>query len=480
MGSWTALFSGSNGSAYVEENSWIEGSTNAVTAGYGPVAGKGIYSTTVTGKSATSSYRQTNTTDGADSISSLGNITGSPSDVSYDTYTRAYYYLPTNTLAGNYLALDWSDSYVDYFACQAVSGLFIDSGGTLYAGFGQGATVTADSTSSGAIPFGAWFRLEVYMHNGQCTTVRIFKGANVDGTTPDITFTPSNHYYSILSDSSDGVYAGQVNRQIGFMSLDISADVGFGYQPLINDVGLGSSYYMSAVDLSTSTWVGPYGGGGTSASVTQVHATVTATGGTQSVATTRIAAVTQSAATVTATGGTQSVASVQNASVTQVAGTVTATGGTQVITTGSIVSASITQVAATVTATGGTQAVASVQNASVSQVAANVTATGGTQTLTSVQNATITQAFAAITAQGGTQTVLGTSPAAYTLPAEPLYFEVGGGLSLPLGNSAGQIAYSAAAPTGTPSGYLTVYDYTHDVLYVYNVHSAAWKSVALT
>ena len=480
MGAWTALFNGTNNATYVEENSWVEGETNADTAGYGVTYAKGVYSTTVAGISAASSFRNTSTADGADSISSVGNIAGSPSNVSTGAiYTRAYYYIPSSTLNAQYLMLDWSDSYIDFFSAQTLAGIFIDSGGTLYAGQSN-TSLTVDNTSSGAIPFGAWFRLEVYMNAGVCTTVRIFKGANLNGTTPDVTLSTSGGYYNVQADASDGVYGGQVNRELGFMAVDQSSDVGFGYMPLINDSALGYNYYMSAVDLSTSTWVGAYSSGGTSASVTQVAATVTATGGTQTVAAKRVAAVTQVAGTVTASGGTQAIATVNIASVTQSAANVTASGGTQVITTGSVVNGTVTQVAATVTASGGTQAVTSSQIASVSQSAATVTASGGTQSLAGVQIATIAQAYASITAQGGTQTVLGTSPAAYTLPAEPLYFEVGGGLSLPLGNSAGQIAYSSAAPTGTPSGYLSVYDYTHDVLYVYNVHSSSWKSVALT
>ena len=261
MGSWTALFNGTNNSAYVEENSWIEGNTNAVTAGYGPAAGKGIYSTTVAGKSAASSYRQTSTSDGADSISSLGNIAGSPSNVSAGSiYTRAYYYLPSNTLNAQYLALDWSDGFIDYFECQTVNAIMVDGGGILYAGQDGGSGLQSDNTSSGAIPFGSWFRLEVYMSAGVCTTIRIFKGANVDGTTPDVTLTCSGGYYTVQTDASNGVYSGQVNRQIGFMTLNQSDDVGYGYTPLINDSALGYNYYMSAVDLSTTGWVGPYSG----------------------------------------------------------------------------------------------------------------------------------------------------------------------------------------------------------------------------
>lgn len=186
-----------------------------------------------------------------------------------------------------------------------------------------------------------------------------------------------------------------------------------------------------------------------SASITQVAATVTAAGGTQSVATVQNISITQVAGSVTATGGTQATVAKQNASVTQVAGSVMASGGTQVITTvqnisvtqvagavtasggtqtiatqnfvtisqvaGSVVATggtqavktqvSVTQVAANVVATGGTQAIATVRNASVTQVAATVTATGGTQVISAGLNANVTQIAGTVTATGGTQAV---------------------------------------------------------------------------
>lgn len=140
------------------------------------------------------------------------------------------------------------------------------------------------------------------------------------------------------------------------------------------------------------------------ASVSQVAATVTATGGTQVVSSSQNGAVTQVAATVTVTGGTQTISTVNNVTVSQVAATVTATGGTQSVL--SVSSASITQVAATVTASGGTQTIAAVNNVAISQLAATVTATGGTQAVDTVNNVSISQVAGTITATGGTQTVV--------------------------------------------------------------------------
>lgn len=173
---------------------------------------------------------------------------------------------------------------------------------------------------------------------------------------------------------------------------------------------------------------------GVSASVTQVAATVTAAGGTQTVATSNIVAVTQAAATVTASGGTQvvsavviasasitqvaanvtasggtqTVAAVRNVSIAQLAASVTATGGTQVVSATAIVSVSITQVAATVTASGGTQAVASAQIVAISQSAANVTATGGTQVIATANLVSISQVAGTVTASGGAQVIVTT------------------------------------------------------------------------
>lgn len=178
------------------------------------------------------------------------------------------------------------------------------------------------------------------------------------------------------------------------------------------------------------------GGGAVSASVTQVAANLTLTGGTQAVASTQVASVAQVAANLTLTGGTQTVASVQTASISQVAANLTLTGGTQsvassqiaavsqtsanlvltggtqAVTTGSVVNGSVTQVAATLTLTGGTQTVASIQNASITQVSANLTLSGGTQSVASVQNASITQTSANLTLTSGTQSVASVQSAA--------------------------------------------------------------------
>lgn len=164
-----------------------------------------------------------------------------------------------------------------------------------------------------------------------------------------------------------------------------------------------------------------------SASISQVHATLTLTGGTQTVATvddvsiaqtaailtmtggtqtaTTNSSIAQVSATLTLTGGTQAIASIQDVSIAQVGATLTVTGGTQTVQARS----SISQVAATLTMTGGTQAVASANLVAITQTHAILTLTGGTQAVASIQDVSITQTSATLTVTGGTQAVLSVS-----------------------------------------------------------------------
>jgi hypothetical protein len=184
-----------------------------------------------------------------------------------------------------------------------------------------------------------------------------------------------------------------------------------------------------------------------SVSITQIAASVTATGGTQVVQTNSSNA--QVAANVTAAGGTQTVASVQNASITQVAGTVTAAGGTQVIAT--VNNVSISQVAATVTASGGTQVIATVNNVAISQLAANVTATGGTQTIATVNNSAITQVAGVVTATGGTQVVASVQNVAITQVAGVVTAS-GGAQTITANGSGSNASVAQVAATVTATG----------------------------
>lgn len=149
------------------------------------------------------------------------------------------------------------------------------------------------------------------------------------------------------------------------------------------------------------------------ASISQVGATLTFTGGTQAVTSVDDVSIAQSAATLTFSGGTQAVATVNDVSIAQTHATLTLTGGTQTV--ASVSNSSITQVGATLTFTGGTQTVAIENNVSVSQSAATLTFTGGTQVISTVNDVAISQSAATLTFTGGTQTVSATVIASSTI-----------------------------------------------------------------
>lgn len=127
----------------------------------------------------------------------------------------------------------------------------------------------------------------------------------------------------------------------------------------------------------STTALRPFPVGATDVFITQVAGVLTATGGTQTIATVNYISISQSAGTLTATGGTQVVKT--NSSTAQVAGNLTATGGTQIVAAVRIVT--ITQVAGTLTVTGGFQGEVAQIDITIIQVAANLTATGGTQVI---------------------------------------------------------------------------------------------------
>lgn len=203
-----------------------------------------------------------------------------------------------------------------------------------------------------------------------------------------------------------------------------------------------SAFSSVALEFATSS--------ATNASITQVAATLTASGGTQSITTVASASITQVAATITATGGTQSVASIRNSSIAQVAANLTASGGTQTLSTINIVS--ISQTAANITATGGTQVVTTgnIVNASVTQIAASITASGGTQPVTSLRTVSIAQSTATLTASGGTQSVSTIRNSSVTQTADTLTV-TGGAQALGTVNnsSISQVAATITATGGT-------------------------------
>lgn len=195
--------------------------------------------------------------------------------------------------------------------------------------------------------------------------------------------------YTVQSALSDGTYYWRVR------AIDPSGGNTWGaWSP--GDSTLGYDHFH----LSS----GPVNG-----SVTQVAASLTLTGGTQTVVGLILAnaSVTQTGASLTLSGGTQTVASVRIASVTQSAASLTLTGGTQVVASTQI--GAVAQTAASLTLSSGTQSIASVQNSAISQTAASLTLSAGTQVVTAVvtQNASVTQSGVSLALSGGTQTVAG-------------------------------------------------------------------------
>jgi hypothetical protein len=146
------------------------------------------------------------------------------------------------------------------------------------------------------------------------------------------------------------------------------------------------------------------GSGVVNATIAQVHATLTVTGGTQSAAISAgpSVSITQVYASVTVTGGIQVV--LISSSVSQSHASLTITGGTQTIAT--INDVAIAQVGATLTATCGSQGIQDVQDVQIAQVSVAVTGTGGTQVLTTVNNVSLAQVGASLTVSGGTQALL--------------------------------------------------------------------------
>jgi hypothetical protein len=133
------------------------------------------------------------------------------------------------------------------------------------------------------------------------------------------------------------------------------------------------------------------------ATVSQVAATLTVTGGSQGIQGIQDVALSQVAATITATTGTQSVAAIQDVAISQVTTTLTLTGGTQNTNIG------LSQTAATLTASGGTQSITAHINTSVAQVAATLTVTGGAQGVVTLQDVSIAQTSQTLTLASGTQ-----------------------------------------------------------------------------
>lgn len=204
------------------------------------------------------------------------------------------------------------------------------------------------------------------------------------------------------------------------------------------------SWVMVQVDYTPSSSV--------SASITQVAATVTATGGAQAIDTINNVSVIQAAASVTMTGGVQSISTINNISIGQLAANAAVSGGTQAVT--SVQNQGITQVSANLTASGGNQIVSTVNNVAISQTAASATMTGGTQAVStgSIVNASVVQVTAFVTATSGLQTVASSQTVGVTQLAATL--TAGGGVQIV--NTVRNSTVTQVAATLTATGAMQV------------------------
>jgi hypothetical protein len=239
-----------------------------------------------------------------------------------------------------------------------------------------------------------------------------------DSTSPDgVSYRTTNGTVIFNDEAGDDFHLGSTDTNAIGRWTDVSGDSDC---PVTDDV----DEDVRGNDIGADEFVSA----GTNASITQVKAELTTTGGTQAVATVDIAAITQSAASATLTGGTQAVATIQVAAVTQgvyiiiiyprnfqvvscaaiitqVAGTLAVTGGTQEIATQ--ISVSIEQTAASLTVSSGTQIVDAVSTIAITQAAASLTLTTGTQVISTgaIVNASISQVAASLSITSGTQSV---------------------------------------------------------------------------
>lgn len=146
-----------------------------------------------------------------------------------DDYVRSYVYFPV-AFAINEPAIQWFSTAANLMgtvrlnAARTISVLNASSG------------VLATSTAT--LSTGAWHRLEAHY---SCTsgttaeiTVRLFLGANVDGSTPDETISPIS--FATVSGTSDRVYFGL---------------------PSASATDVGKLIYYDDVIAGGTTWLGP-------------------------------------------------------------------------------------------------------------------------------------------------------------------------------------------------------------------------------
>lgn len=100
---------------------------------------------------------------------------------------------------------------------------------------------TVVATSTTVIPTGQWCRIEAFKHYDTAAgyiTCRIFKGANVDGSTPDEEFGGSGFTWADTAGTADRIYIGMPGA-------------GGANQPA------GGSFFVDDIASGAATWIGP-------------------------------------------------------------------------------------------------------------------------------------------------------------------------------------------------------------------------------
>jgi hypothetical protein len=116
-------------------------------------------------------------------------------DSSNVALTGSTYYFDTYVFSrvgdGGYLLNTSNDTQAEY------TGVYVDSYGYFYITSYDAVNGSQIQAVSGAdIPFGAWYRVQVKATASGITEAKLFKGANIDGTSPDVTLTYTAGYTS--------------------------------------------------------------------------------------------------------------------------------------------------------------------------------------------------------------------------------------------------------------------------------------------
>lgn len=413
--SWVVAFAGH--AATSTQGTPLAGATTSRVTQTSGTYNAGMFDTNA-GVSSFSATTSSNTTSVVNSGGSFELISADP--ISNFTDPMSGSTQNTTLWTGNFGTLSWSPSgftitnpisYTGYGG--EASKLFYDLTGSSFT-TNMPTAGNQSLTSCETVPFALMINttnyVEFYINGGF-----LFAQQNVNGTSSSqgsaVAYNPSTMSWFKLSESGGTLTWAYGNDGVTWTTLATAANP-IAITALQIQPSLGT--FNAEASSTTAVWNSFNPSSGVNGTVTQVAATVTATGGTQAVATTNIGAVSQVAATVTATGGTQAVSAgvLASASVTQVHASVTATGGTQAV--ASVQKVAIAQTHATLTATGGTQAVASIRIAAIAQIAATVTAHGGTQSAVAFVSAAIAQVAAIIRATGGVQAVDGVTPVLWT------------------------------------------------------------------